>query len=361
MNRTQAETIVPSTPSIDTADERYQSEGGQRPPSLQTLISPLEQDAFLSTYYGQQHCHFPGDDARFTAIAPWEDINALLRRQRLPTPRIDLTRDGATLPTDSYTQEIASPRGRLRQLDVEALNAHLRDGATLVVNSLDQELPAVRRLGRILEQELGAFVSANAYLSWGTTHGFDVHWDDHDTFVVQVHGRKHWSLYGPTRPHPLHDDLTQPVRPQHEPIEERILTAGDILYVPRGCWHDVTAVGEPSLHITFALLTTTGADFLAWAAHQAKSDVNVRLSLPRAQSPQARAAYVSSMHQAIAANLDVSALERFLAELEFTGRVDPSPTLPSITALGATGRGDIVRGSRSMGARGCPPSVGGVQ
>ena len=53
-------------------------------------------------------------------------------------------------------------------------------------------------------------------------------------------------------------------RDQMSAVERRIadfmLEDGDALYVPRGCWHDVSAVGEESLHLTLGFNPANGID-----------------------------------------------------------------------------------------------------
>lgn len=53
-------------------------------------------------------------------------------------------------------------------------------------------------------------MQANLYASWSVTEGFGVHWDDHDTVVIQLDGAKRWWIYGTTRPFPLYRDIEDP-------------------------------------------------------------------------------------------------------------------------------------------------------
>ena len=106
--------------------------------------------------------------------------------------------------------------------------------------------------------------------------GFEAHYDWMDGLVVQVAGRKKWTVYDPplaTFPRPDHikrppktfleaSDTEGAAEPQ-----EFVLSAGDLAYIPRGVVHEATTntselsdieeEGTPSIHITFGVETAT--------------------------------------------------------------------------------------------------------
>jgi ribosomal protein L16 Arg81 hydroxylase len=178
-------------------------------------------------------------------------------------------------------KERRTRRGRvLQDLDPAAMNEKLRDGATLVLDAANELSPPLQRLCAGLSGELIASCQANLYACWGCSQGFDVHWDDHDLFVVQVQGRKRWAFYGFTREHPSYRDRHAEHRKPEAPIEEIVLEPGDMLYLPRGYWHAAVGTGEPTLHLTIGVTRKTGSDFLHWLADDALSDVLARTDLP---------------------------------------------------------------------------------
>ena len=46
-----------------------------------------------------------------------------------------------------------------------------------------------------LEEQFGAMVGANAYLTPSGEQGFAPHYDDIEAFVLQLEGRKRWRVY----------------------------------------------------------------------------------------------------------------------------------------------------------------------
>lgn len=126
------------------------------------------------------------------------------------------------------------PDTRSKILNAE-LAARLREGSTLILEQVDELDPAIRCLAEGLERDLGQQVSINLYAGWRTSVGFSVHSDDHDVFILQVHGRKLRKLFGRPEKLPVPGDrgLRLEASPS-QPIWEAILTPGDALYIPRG-------------------------------------------------------------------------------------------------------------------------------
>jgi hypothetical protein len=112
------------------------------------------------------------------------------------------------------------------------LHSRLQEGASLALDSLDSvdELhPPIARLAEAIERELRTRVQANVYASWTSTEGFGVHWDDHDTVILQLDGAKRWRIYGTTRPFPLYRDIEDPGEAPTQPVSELVLKPGDVL------------------------------------------------------------------------------------------------------------------------------------
>jgi hypothetical protein len=294
--------------------------------TLADLVAPLEVSQFLRTVRGRSHHRFPGAAGRFASLLPWSTLNTVLRQHRLEFPRLRLARDGDVVPAHTYTEMVQSKRsGLIPKLLSAPLIEQLRNGATLVLDAVQELVDPVADLAAQLEHELRERTQVNLYAGWGVTHGFDVHWDDHDAFILQIAGRKRWRLHGATRPSPLHRDVEIPPRPSAEPIDDFMLEDGDTLYVPRGHWHDVSAVGEQSLHLTIGFSPATGVDLVSWLADQVRASETFRGDLPRFASAADREAHASKLRAGIEALLTADVVDKFLAD-----RDAQAPALPRL-------------------------------
>jgi ribosomal protein L16 Arg81 hydroxylase len=157
----------------------------------------------------------------------------------------------------------------------------MREGVTAVLEAVNELSPSVAELTEFLGGQLGARSAANAYISFGKISGFGVHNDDHDVVVLQLEGRKLWQFFRA----PTHSgkatvrDATSVSQADHG--DEVIVSAGDVMFIPKGTWHNVVALNEKSLHLTVSLVYPTMGDFITWGMQQGCYDVPFEDIRPR--------------------------------------------------------------------------------
>ncbi|MFC0435843.1 cupin domain-containing protein [Kutzneria buriramensis] len=310
-------------------------------PTLADLVAPVEVSQFFTSVQGRTHRRFAGQAGRFARLLPWTDLNRALRQHRLDFPRLRLAHDGAVVPVHTYTEMVDTRRnGQVPRLLNAPLSEKLRDGATLVLDSVQEMFEPVGDLAATLEHDLREKIQVNLYAGWGTTHGFDVHWDDHDAFIIQIAGRKRWRIHGVSRPFPLMRDIELPQRPEGEPIDDFMLEDGDVLYLPRGHWHDVSAVGEQSLHLTIGFNRATGVDLVAWLADQLRVDQLFREDLPRFGTAEDRATRAKQLREQLVARLTDDVVDRFLTDRDAQAPAHSRLGLPFTATPGLLPEGD---------------------
>lgn len=196
----------------------------------------------------------------------WGAIDTLLH-QIEPTPALMQLFHGGLVPQENYVEDVVDLGMPRRRVSKSLFYGYLQNGATLVANRLELNSPVVKRacleVGRFVAQQ----TLCNAYLSCGGEGTFGKHWDTHDVFVVQAIGSKHWQVYRPTFPLPLsqHASSAAPSQPDEPPVLDVVLQSGDLLYIPRGWWHQVTPLNEASFHLSIGAYLPTVHDFMMWA------------------------------------------------------------------------------------------------
>ncbi len=284
---------------------------------LSRLLEPHTAEEFLASSWGQSYKHIRGRRGKFAHLLPWGRLNDILRQHRLDFPRLRLMREGKPLPANSYLRHASGARNKqpIPRLQPVKFTGHLRAGATLVLDAVDELHEPLEDLAAELERLFRERIQINSYAGWHTSRGFDLHWDDHDVFILQVTGRKHWRIYGQTRPHPLAGDTDNP-KPTGAPLWEATLEDGDLLYIPRGWWHVAEPLDEPTLHLTVGVHKRTGVDLLTWLGGQLRASETFRQDIPRFASPAERAAHVRRLGEELQAAWDENLLERYFAELD---------------------------------------------
>ena len=301
---------------------------GEAVNSLNQLLEPHRAEDFLASVWGQTFQHIRGRRGRFAPLLPWERLNDILRRHRLDYPRLRLMRDGKSLPVNSYLRHVSGARSRtpIARLQPVKFTQHLREGATLVLDAVEELSAPLEELAAGLEQFFHERIQINAYAGWHTSRGFDLHWDDHDVFILQVTGRKRWSVYGITTPHPLAGDSNP--KPTGAPVWEATLEDGDFLYIPRGWWHVAIPLDEPTLHLTIGVHNRTGIDLLQWLTQQMRASEVFRQDLPRFATETERRAHLKRLEETLLAQWNDELLARYEQALDALAEPRPRLSLP---------------------------------
>lgn len=174
-----------------------------------------------------------------------------------------------------------------------------KSGKSLRIVAIQRFSPKIAHLCRSISEALQCRVQTNLYLTPGGSKALNKHFDTHDVFVLQIHGSKRWTLYdnpvmAPLEVLPLlrHESVHEMKRrrlvkhryPQENSSqrEEFLLEAGELLYLPRGHWHNAQSEpGRLSCHLTIGLQAVTYTDLLTAAIGQASfTDSRIRESLP---------------------------------------------------------------------------------
>ena len=187
-------------------------------------------------------CYARGAGGSFDDLASLDDLDRMVSSLGLRESSLRMVQDGETLPPSAYT---STPSAEVRAKD-GAVNAALvyeryEQGATIVLEGLHRYWEPLTDFCRELEVALGHRLQVNAYITPPGSQGFDVHRDEHDVFVLQLWGNKHWIVYD-------RDD------------EERVLIdesiePGASLYIPQGFPHAATTGTAGSAHLTVGILT----------------------------------------------------------------------------------------------------------
>jgi len=283
------------------------------PQTLADVLHPVSQDEFLTQYLHRSFLRVPGEAGKFRSLLSWRRLNALLQKLRMDPPRLHLAMDGEYLPETEFLRRSRARRGAgLARLDPVRLNRHLRRGASLVLDAVDQIVEPIGALTDNFERELHESIQVNAYATFGPSRGFGLHCDSHDVLIVQVAGRKAWSVHGPSPP----SELGGRAEPPAAALWEGMLEDGDCLYLPRGWWHAVVAQSEPSLHLTFGITNRTGVHLLSWLSGRlARMDV-FQEDLPRVADPATREAHLERLREALLREWTPDLMERFSRDYE---------------------------------------------
>jgi lysine-specific demethylase/histidyl-hydroxylase NO66 len=253
---------------------------------LDELLAPLGRAAFFAEHWESRFAHLRGEPERGTRLCTHAALRAALATNTIPPDGLvafpEQHRPGLTL--DALFAEPA------------LLDGYLDAGHPLVWNQARGVFPEVDALAAGLAEALGAQVWPNVYATGTAGTPFGVHFDGHEVLAVQCAGRKRWWLSEVRVDRPLdtgameaavrHTQRTRREEALSRPLAELIAEPGDVVYVPRGQFHDAHAEGGRSLHVTFGVRLPTGFDALEALLGEALADPVLREYLiPEAADP----------------------------------------------------------------------------
>jgi ribosomal protein L16 Arg81 hydroxylase len=265
-----------------------------KPPfSFDEIMAPLGAERFFAEYEGKRPLHLKGAGDKFAEVMTWAKLNDLLGQATIWSQHsLVLVLDKDPIPAARYcTPAQGRDGGQVLRPDPDKVKDFLRRGATLVANDIDHLSAGLTAFADAMERGLGGKVQGNLYLSSRRRQGFGAHCDPHDVYAVHVEGTKTWHVYeGRAQdpiPHPLFKTLG---REYHEKAKGAKLMdvpmePGDLLYLPRGQYHDALADEGGTVHIAFGVTYAIGLDVVSFLFDRAVAEPEFRASLPRPDGP----------------------------------------------------------------------------
>lgn len=232
--------------------------------TLSLILNPLKPSEFHSDYYSKKPFHIGNQPNKFKNLFGWDSLNKVLNSSPVPHPTMKMVLEGRPI--------LAT--------DAESVIEKCKEGASLVIEEMHSFDTKVGELASNLTKEIGEPTRVNLYFSQPNQQGYNRHYDTHDVFILQIAGYKKWTVFDQTVQFPLFVQKFHDKQPPNIPLLDVTLEPGDVLYVPRGFWHEATAQIEPSLHLTLGIYARTGIDFLNWLIDELREDVDWRETFP---------------------------------------------------------------------------------
>ena len=228
-------------------------------------MTPLDAGTFRTQYYGRRPVHISRDGHDHPDILSWTRFNAVLAITPYwneDTLKVYFKSRAAL--RENYCDTADLRVGASAPANPAKVKALMGLGASLVANHLHRVCPEVAAVASMLEHEFAARVFANVYCSFKGVQAFQTHFDLHDVFAFQAEGEKTWRVYearadAPVAPLPPGDEVEKWLTASRgRLLFEANMKPGDILYLPRGQYHDALTGAQASLHVTFGVAPAAG-------------------------------------------------------------------------------------------------------
>ncbi|WP_188899958.1 cupin domain-containing protein [Caldovatus sediminis] len=328
--------------------------------TLADLLAPMAPETFFAEYHDRQPLHLRGEAAKFASVLSWRQINRLLDMTHIWTSHsLKLVLDGVPVPAEQYcvratTRDAGVPG---LQPDARRVQEWVRRGASVVMNDVDSLTPGLAAVSEALESAGLGKAQANVYISWQSHKAFPAHYDTHDVWAVQVEGEKTWNVWEGRAEWPIAHPLFRGEGQEHHERAKGALRAkvvmrpGDLLYLPRGWYHDALAEAPASVHVAYGVHAPLGMDLVNLLFERALQDVEFRRPLPRQDGSAAARFALTSRAAQLGGRLAelcrdprvTAALEQMMHEFRFrrggNDLLAARGLAPPVPAGGAAGTG----------------------
>jgi len=239
--------------------------------TLQSLVAPVSEEEFRARYWEKKpltvHRENPDYYGDLFSLQDFDDCTM---------------RGRGYVKTAEATAKVQARHQGMTATALERVLTDMRDGHTLILDGIQEFEPKLGRTCRMLGQETGARFQTNIYLTPPGGKGFTPHWDNHDVFILQVLGSKHWKVEKTRRVLPAKDgQIEEEAREIRGDVHSFTLQQGDTLYIPRGYVHAAECGSEPSMHITMGMYPDSWDQLIGAAVKtMIQRDDSLRLALP---------------------------------------------------------------------------------
>lgn len=241
------------------------------------VISPLSFEEFEKEYFEKKFIHIKrSQTGYFSPALTYSAIEDYLYNETLRFPSTRLTNAKEDVPSEKYVVG--------EKVVTSNLLKHFVEGSTIVLSGLHEHVAGLGELVSNLAKQFYQRFQTNVYITPKGSQGFKVHYDTHDVFVLQIHGKKTWKIYK-DNPVSLPNKLMEfaPGKYQVGEVEQTIVAeAGDLIYIPRGIMHQAETNDDMSIHVTLGMLGYTWTDLLIESVLEfSKTNDSLRRFLPR--------------------------------------------------------------------------------
>jgi ribosomal protein L16 Arg81 hydroxylase len=287
---------------------------------FQDLLAPFPIDRFVADHFGKTPLHVAAGEPRRKAPIDWAGLNRLLAlRSHWSEANIKLIMNSRPVQADFYIDEVETHDGRVRRANPAKVELFLGMGASLVANSVEDVSPEIGAIASGLADHFSGKAGANIYCSFQDVQAFASHCDLHEVFVIHCEGEKVWNIYANRAASPVEpldgDDAQAVIDRVKGPVLMQVrMRPGDLLYIPRGFYHDALATSGASLHVTFAVAPLTGRILFRLLESLAMEEEAFRAYLPDARADHGAplADRLATLGERIA---ELARSRRFAAEL----------------------------------------------
>ena len=166
--------------------------------------------------------------------------------------------DQKTLNYNDYSSLSIDVTGSNNRPDVDKVQILVSKGASIILNDIEKYNTKLLKISDELQRLTQGRCQGNLYFSMASHKAFGPHFDLHDVFAFHFEGEKVWNIYENIEDSPINHPVfkissEERIKRAGKLVDQVTLRPGDLLYIPRGQYHDALASKNGAIHVAFGL------------------------------------------------------------------------------------------------------------
>ena len=214
---------------------------------------------FISNNFGKQYLYNKDFLQNTSSIMSLDILNEVLSMSsNWNNHNFVMMLDKERIKYNEYSSLSLEASGQFMRPDPEKVQNWVSKGASIILNDIDKANSGLINISNQLQDITNGRCQGNLYFSMQSRQAFGPHCDVHDVFAIHFEGEKVWNIYENIENNPINHPLfkyspEERIKKAGRMIDQITLKPGDLLYLPRGQYHDALASKSGSIHIAFGL------------------------------------------------------------------------------------------------------------
>jgi len=222
------------------------------------FIEPLD-NKFFSNNFGKKYVHKKNFINDPNSVVSLEILDDMLSKSNIwNNKNFKMMLDQKTLNYNDYSSLSIDVTGSNNRPDVDKVQILVSKGASIILNDIEKYNTKLLKISDELQRLTQGRCQGNLYFSMASHKAFGPHFDLHDVFAFHFEGEKVWNIYENIEDSPINHPVfkissEERIKRAGKLVDQVTLRSGDLLYIPRGQYHDALASKNGAIHVAFGL------------------------------------------------------------------------------------------------------------
>lgn len=227
--------------------------------SKEIFKEPLGNNNFFSNNFRKKYLHKREFINDANSVVSLEILDDMLSKSNIwNNKNFKMMLDQKTLNFNDFSSLSIDITGSNNRPDVDKVQKLVSKGASIILNDIEKYNTNLLKISDELQRLTQGRCQGNLYFSMASHKAFGPHFDLHDVFAFHFEGEKVWNIYeniedSPINHHFFHISSEERIKRAGKLVEQVTLKPGDLLYIPRGQYHDALASKNGAIHVAFGL------------------------------------------------------------------------------------------------------------